>query len=136
MNCPQSSIEQLENKIINIRKYGCCAFATIWALGIEATNEESWALLLNALENKSLDKDCTVNWGAFTKFLTGKEIIPEFKAINSLEDIKDCGRCVVRYDNGNNSHWVGVEDGKVAFNSLSFSYCVNYGKPTTARIFK
>ena len=40
----------------------------------------------------------------------------------------------MRYDYKGKSHWVGVENGKIAFNSLIKSVCVEKGVPTQARI--
>jgi hypothetical protein len=42
----------------------------------------------------------------------------------------------VKFTNGKYSHWVVVENGKVVFNSLQYSNCVEKGKPTEARIIK
>ena len=37
---------------------------------------------------------------------------------------------------GKVGHWVGVEEGKVVFNSLTYSRCLEEGKPTECRIIK
>ena len=47
-----------------------------------------------------------------------------------------CSNAPVRFDFNGKSHWVGVENGKVAFNPLVTSVCVNKGSPATCRIIK
>lgn len=122
-----------------IGDYGCCAFVALWALGIEPkTDAEAIELVAEAMEKGAVEKDCTVKWIEFARLFTGKNIKVEFMEIKSLIDLNKkksiCGRIPVRFDYDGNSHWVGVEDGKVAFNPLEKSRCVEYGKPTKARI--
>ena len=64
-------------------------------------------------------------------------MVHSVKNITSIKDIKK--RTPVKYErideNGKkHAHWVGVENGKIGFNSLKTSLCVNKGKPVTARI--
>ena len=140
MTIPQTEIEKLENKINQIKKNGCCAFSTIWALGLDnMSNEEAWKKLIMAIDTKSLDSDCTVNWKPFAKFLTDEDYDVEMIDLQNqtMDELKAYeGRIIVRFDNGLNYHWVGVENGKVAFNSLEKSYCVMYGRPTKVRVLK
>lgn len=84
---------------------------------------------------KSLDKDCTVIWKDFVEALGKKFVGVRFIDIRGLEDIKNCTESVfVSFDKGNKSHWVLVEKGKIIFNSLVHSECVEHGKATKARI--
>ena len=67
--------------------------------------------------------------------VAGRKIFVEFRKISSLSDLMDVpGRCAVKFTYNGKSHWVGVENCNVAFNSLENSVCVNKGKPTDARI--
>lgn len=122
-----------------IGRFGCCAFTTLWALGIEPkTDYEAVAMIGRAIESGSCDDECTVQWFKFVKQFTGRETKVEFLSINKLSDLNNkksiCNRYPVRFDYNGKSHWVGVENGKVVFNSLKHSVCVEKGKPVTARI--
>lgn len=140
MKYPQTDIINIEKKISNIKKYGCCAFCTLWALGYDAiSNDEAIKLLIRGIETGALEEDCTVNWKQFAKLITNENYDVEMlDLINQTKDeLKNYqGRIIVRFDNGNNYHWVGYENGKLAFNSLNYSYCVEYGRPTKIRILK
>lgn len=137
---PQTTAMKFEH-IEAIAKYGCCAFTALWICGIETDDDyEAIELLEDAIKSGALEKDCTVKWFDFFKQFTGRKIKVDFVNINKLSDLNKYiktsanGRFAVRYDYKNNSHWVGVEKGKIAFNSLKHSNCVEYGKPTQARI--
>jgi hypothetical protein len=54
--------------------------------------------------------------------------------IKDIKKIKE--KTIVKFTNGKNGHWVVVENGKVVFNSLQYSNCVEKGKATEARIIK
>lgn len=140
MKNPQTLAKKLsELKTLDrIADSACCAFVTLWALGIEPEDSEAILMIDRAMKSGVLDKDCTVKWVEFARSFTGKEIDVEFMTINKLTDLNNkksvCNRFPVRYDFNNKSHWVGVEDGKIAFNPLEFSLCVKMGKPAQARI--
>lgn len=138
---PQSYALRI-TKVKNIKAiadYGCCAFATLWALGVDVDDElDAIEILDRALENGALKKNCLVSWVDFARFVSGREIDIEFLEIKSLLELNKKkainNRFVVRYDYKGNSHWVGIENGKIAFNSLASSSCVEFGTPTQARI--
>lgn len=135
---PQSVAEELaqkfpDEKLKTIAKYGCCAFTALWIMGIDK-ELESICLVADEM-GKGLDNECTVYWFDFFKHISGREIKVEFREIKKLSDLLDVkGRCAVRFDFNGKSHWVGVEKGKVVYNSLKHSVCVEKGKPTKARI--
>lgn len=56
----------------------------------------------------------------------------EKRRIITIDDIEEA--TPVRFDRGDYSHWVVVENGKIVFDSLDDSKCVKFGMPTTARI--
>ena len=139
-NFPQSDAMELaykfnDEKLTNIAKYGCCAFTALWIMGI---TESITAISILAEEiGKGLENDCTVKWFDFFKNVSGREISVEFRDIKKLLDVANVkDRCAVRFDYNGKSHWVGIENGKIAFNSLKTSQCVTLGKPTKARIIK
>lgn len=134
---PQTMAEELSKhfsdyKLKAIGKWGCCAFVSLWIMGIEG-DIGNIGLLADEM-GKGLDNECTVNWVKFFKNVTGKTISVTFKEIKFLSELKNEGRCAVRFDYNGKYHWVGVEKGKIAYNSLKHSVCVEYGKPTQARI--
>ena len=117
-----------------IKEYGCCAFVLMWCLGIEPDDDaEAIMTVDNLIQAKALEEDCTVKWAEAIRRLIGREMkAVDFVNIKYIFHIKK--RCPVRYDYNGKSHWVGVENGKVAFNPLKFSVCVENGKPSTMRI--
>lgn len=132
--CPQSySGELAKIDFKTIYDYGCCAFVLLWCLGIEPDTEfEAIKIVQDLINSKAIEKDCTVKWYDAIKNLTGRESTIEFKNIKTLLGIKK--RTPVRFDYCGKSHWVGVENGKVKYNPLKTSQCVEKGKPATARI--
>lgn len=117
-----------------IKDYGCCAFVLMWCLGIEPDDDAEAIMTVDSLiQAKALEEDCTVKWAEAIRRLTGRKMeAVDFVNITSIVHIKD--RCPVRYDHSGKSHWVGVENGKIAFNPLKRSVCVESGKPSTMRI--
>jgi len=139
MKHPQTLAEKLYQqfptaKLKNIRDYSCCALVFMWCLGIEPDDAEAVLTIGRMIDAKAIDKDCTVFWNKACEYLTGRSCDVEFREITSIRSIKD--RTPVRYDYNGHSHWVGVENGKVEFNTLAHSVCVAKGKPVTARIIK
>jgi len=137
MKNPQTLAEKLyqrfhDPKLKSIRDYACCAFTLMWCLGIEPDDTEAIMTVADMIDKKVLDPDCTVYWSTATKYLTGRNCSVEYVAISSLKGIKD--RTPVKYTYNGKSHWVGVEKGKIKFNSLENSVCVNKGKPVTMRV--
>lgn len=140
MKNPQTLAEELYKhfptpKLKSIKDYACCAFTLIWWLGIDCSDIDAIMLVSDLIKSKALDPDCTVYWADCIKRLTGREMISLDKVpITSISKIKN--KTIVKYTCGKYSHWVGVEAGKVVFNSLKYSNCVTNGKPTEMRIIK
>ena len=140
MKNPQSLAEDLYKhfptpKLKAIKDYACCAFTLIYWLGIDCSDVDAVMLVSDLMNHKALDVDCTVIWSLCIKQITGREMLSlEKKKITTIKNIKE--RTIVKYSRGKNSHWVVVEDGRVVFNSLKYSRCVEEGVPTESRIIK
>ena len=140
MKNPQTLAEELYKhfptpKLKAIKDYACCAFTLIWWLGIDCSDVDAIMLVSDLMKHNALDVDCTVIWSLCIKQITGREMESLEKVqIKDIKKIKE--RTIVKFSNGGYSHWVGVEGGKVFFNSLKYSNCVANGKPTEARIIK
>jgi hypothetical protein len=139
MKNPQTLAEELYKyfptaELKSIKDYACCAFVLMWTLGVEPEDDlEAVFTVKRMLDAKVIKSDCTVIWEKAIKFLTGRSMRSvEFRDITVIKNLKE--RCPVRYDFNGNSHWVGVENGKIKFNPLKVSACVKFGKPATARI--
>lgn len=137
MRHPQSLAAELYShfpagNLKSIKDFGCCAFVLMWCLGIEQDDAEAVMTADSLIQSGAIGKDCAVRWAEAVRQLSGKEMKSvDFVNISSISNIKD--RCPVRYDFNGKSHWVGVEDGKVAFNPLERSVCVERGKPAAMR---
>ena len=140
MKNPQSLAEELykhfhDPKLKAIKDYACCAFSLIYWLGIDCSDVDAIMLVSDLMKHNALDVDCTVIWSLCIKQLTGREMESLEKVqIKDLKKIKE--KTIVKFTNGKYSHWVVVENGKVVFNSLKYSNCVENGKATEARIIK
>lgn len=140
MEHPQTLAEELylhfpTPKLKSIKEYACCAFTLMWYLGIDPTDIRAIMTVSDLINKHALDTDCTVYWAECIKTLTGRTMISlEKKPIKSIKNIKD--KTIVKFSRGKIGHWVGVEDGKVVFNSLNYSRCVEEGAPTECRIIK
>lgn len=117
-----------------IADFACLAMTYLWILGIEADNVPLYLKTISeSIDKGLLDEECTVlNAEKYLEAFSGKKWKVTKKEISSIEEIKK--PTAVRFDYNGHSHWVGVENGKIAFNSLANSVCVSRGKPTTARI--
>lgn len=140
MTHPQTLAEELyrhfpTQKLKAIKEYACCAFTLLWWLGIDCDDTTAIMTVSDLINSKALDVDCTVYWAECIRQLTGREMESLEKVqISSIKKIKE--KTIVRFMRGKAGHWVGVENGKVVFNSLAFSRCVEEGKPAEARIIK
>ena len=140
MKNPQSLAEELfkhfhDPKLKAIKDYACCAFSLIYWLGIDCEDVDAVMLVSDLINKHALDTDCTVYWSECIKQLTGREMESLEKVqIKDIKKIKE--KTIVKFTNGKYSHWVVVENGKIVFNSLKYSNCVENGKPTEARIIK
>lgn len=133
MNNPQSLCKEIQKikHLDAIEKYGCCAFVFMWCLGIDPTDITAIQTIDDLITTKVIDSECTVDWAKMGKALTGRDISVEFIDIKDLSGIRE--RTPVRFDYKGRQHWVGVEKGMIAFNSLSYSQCVDLGRPVTMR---
>lgn len=138
MKNPQSTCEKLSNigekQLKAIAEYGCCAFTLLWCLGFEIDDIKAIETLSKLMTAKAIDEDCLVYWDKCVFYMTGKHCEVENKKISTIKDIQ--ARTPVLYEYNGRGHWVGVENGKIAFNSLNKSVCVEKGVPTQARILK
>lgn len=140
MKAPQTLAKELNQMFPNknlesIAKWGCCAFTLLWCLGLEPEDIDAIKVLFELQKAGAIDEECTVYWAKAIEHLTGRtlESLDKVK-IKSIKSIKK--RTPVRYVYNGQGHWVGVENGKIAFNSLSHSNCVENGKPTEMRVLK
>lgn len=138
MTHPQTLAEELsreleDKKLLSVAKWGCCAFVLLWCLGIEPEDDMKAILtVINMMKKGVIDEECTVDWFKSVKYLTGRNLKKvDFIQTKIIKNIKK--RTPVRYDYNGVSHWVGVENGEIAFNPLKESVCVNMGKPATRR---
>lgn len=137
MKYPQTIAEKISKNIKTIADNACCAFTFMWILGYDPENADAIETVSNAIEAGVIKSDCTVKWVEFAEWLAGRKITVTFKDIKSLDEVKNVkGRIAVRFNYNGKAHWVGVENGKVVFNSLINSVCVTKGQPTTCRIIK
>lgn len=138
MDHPQTFAANLKKKLKNLENiadFGCCALCVLWWAGVEATDREALTILNDAINAGVIDSDCLVHWKDFIRWLTGREVEVDFvEEVATIKDFKS--KTIVRYDYNGNSHWVGVENGKVVFNPLESSVCVTKGKPFTARVIR
>ena len=140
MKNPQTLAIELNQMFPNkdmesIAKWGCCAFTLLWCLGIEPEDIDAIKTLHDLKKEGAIDKECTVYWVRAIECLTGRtlESLEKVK-IKSIKSIKK--RTPVRFVYNGQGHWVGVENGKIAFNSLSRSNCVENGSPSEMRVLK
>jgi hypothetical protein len=140
MTHPQTFAEELYKhfptpKLKSIKDNACCAFTLLWWLDIDCSDIAAIMLVSDLIKEHALDEDCTVYWAKCISALTGREMESLDKVpITSIKKIKE--KTIVKYTNGKTSHWVGVQDGKIAFNSLVSSVTVAKGNPTEMRLIK
>ena len=140
MKNPQTLAEKLyvyfpSLQLKSIKDYACCAFTLMWCLKLDPDDATAIMAVADMIEHRALDVDCTVYWAKAAEYLTGQKLTVEFKDIKDAKEIKQFKeRTPVKYSYNGKSHWVGVENGKVKFNALERSLCVEKGKPVTARI--
>ena len=149
MKNPQTLAETLydmfpNEKLYTIKENSCCILTFLWVLGIEPKEDIEAIMLVSKLIDKNvIGKDCLVYWIKVASHLTGRNISVENVKIKNLKGIKE--RTPVLYrrtytDKDENvitkEHWVGVQNEKIRFNSLSNSLTVKEGKPVEARIIK
>lgn len=137
MKYPQTLAIKIAKNIQTIADNACCAFTTLWIFGLDPENAEAIEIISDAIDARVIEKDCTVKWVEFAKWLTGRDIEIEFRDIKSLNEIKnEKSRIAVRFDYAGKCHWIGVYKGKIEYNSKINSICVTKGRPTTCRIIR
>lgn len=140
MKNPQTLAEKLyvyfpTQQLKAIKDYACCAFTLMWCLGIDTDDATAIMAVADMIQHRVLDVDCTVYWAKATEYLTGQKLTVEFKDLKDKKELKTFKeRTPVKFSYNGKSHWVGVENGKVKFNALERSVCVEKGNPVTARI--
>lgn len=144
MKYPQDLAKELYQLFPNedlkkIYEFACCAFVTMWSLGLEPEDIEAIKIVQKMRKVAVISSDCVVYWFKIVPYLTGRELEDvEFKKINSLKGIT-ARTPVLMAQEGNEKgegHWVGVEKGKIRFNPKRDSVNVKLGKPVEARILK
>lgn len=140
MKHPQALAEKLYQqfptiKLKSIKDCACCAFTFMWCLGVVTDDADAIITVGRMIDKGVLDPDCTVYWSKVSEYLTGRKCSVEFVDIKDKKQLKKIkNRTPVKFEYNGKAHWIGIENGKVAFNSLESSLCVDKGKPTTARI--
>ncbi len=130
------NINHVAKNIQAIAKYGCLAMCYLYCIGLDGDAISYIEYVSCAMEKGYLDKDCTVLDGAkYLSFFCNEKHYKVTKQDILNSDIKNIKeKTPVRFDYNGNSHWVVVEKGRIVFNPLLNSVCVNKGKPVTARI--
>lgn len=148
MKNPQTLAEKLYQqfptaKLKSISKYACCAFTFMWCMGYEPDDAEAILTVGYMIDKGALDTDCTVYWTKVSEYISGKKCKVDFIDLTDKKQLmKIKERTPVKFErtyydkNGNehkSEHWVGVENGKIEFNSLKESLTVAEGNPVTMR---
>lgn len=137
MRYPQDMAESIASRCSIIGKNACLAFTYMWCVHLDCENGEAIKIVSDNMRRGNIEDDCTVKAEPFLQALTGKKYTVEKKKIKSLDELKNIERCAVLFSiDGIGGHWVGVEFGKVAFNSKLHSDNLANGKPISARILK
>jgi len=131
---PQTIAEELNKlskNLPSIAKYGCLAMCYLYCVGIEdTTGLEYIRILSDCMDKGILDNECTVlDAEKYLQYITGRKFKVSKKQFNDIKQIKQ--PYPVKYSYNGYSHWVVVENGKIVFNSLLNSNCVNKGQPAT-----
>lgn len=126
MNYPQTRAKQIGN-------YGCLAMCYLYCVGRATADWEYIKLVSDAMDEGLLDGECTVlDAPAYLEAFTGKKYNVEKEVCVDISKIKNA--TPVRYDYNGSYHWVVVQNGKIVFNSIANSLCVNKGRPSTMRV--
>jgi hypothetical protein len=134
MKNPQTTAKKLSKctSLYPIGATGCCALTLLWWLDLDYSDAEAILAVDRMIKAKVIDENCFVDWDKAVFFLTGKKIKKiEFKKISTISNITK--KTIVKYEWDGLAHFVGVENGKIAFNSLKESPVTDNGKPTETR---
>lgn len=135
MKYPQEIAKKISKNIQIIADEGCLAFTYMWCLGLDPDNAEAIELVSDAIDAGKITKKDGVLAEPFIAYLTGRKVTVTKANIESIKEIKK--RTPVWYTiDGKTGHWVGVENGKIKFNSILNSKNVAQGKPRQIRIIK
>lgn len=116
----------------NIKDSACCAFVLMWCLKQDPEDAEAVMTVSRMMKAGAIGSDCLVYWDAAARFLTGHGVYVNKENIGTLKGIKE--RTPVLFTYNGKGHWVGVERGKIKFNPLGRSECVEKGKPAEKRV--
>lgn len=135
MKYPQTKAALLAKNIQAIADNGCLAMCYLYCIGLGDSEYNFIGILSEAMDKGLLESDCFVSDAdKFLNAYCGENKVKVIKKdITSLEEITG-DFTPVRFDYNGKSHWVVVENGRIVFNPLMYSKCVNFGRPTTARI--
>lgn len=127
-----------QTRALTIGKYSCLAMSYLYSVGFRGREIDFIEKVSDAIDRGVIKSDCTVydaekylNWFAANE-ATGKRYKVMKADCFDISEIKE--PTPVRFDYNGNSHWVVVENGQIAFNSIAASICVELGKPTMKRI--
>lgn len=138
MKYPQDLADSIANRCSMIGKAACLAFTYMWCVHLDPENGEAIKIVSDNMRRGNITDECKVLAEPFLESLTGNKYIVEKRKIKSLDELADIERCAVLFSltSEESGHWVGVEYGKVKFNSKLHSNCLTNGHPVTARIIK
>ena len=128
------------SKLKSIGDFACCCLTLFWYLDLDMSDIDAIqtvAKLINKKVNNEicLDNECIVHWFPIVEALTGRKLksVSE-KQITTLRSIK--GKAIVKFGNGEKTHWGGVKNGKVVFDSLGSSKTIAEGKPLLIKVLE
>ena len=141
MKNPQTLAEELAQMFPNtdmkiISENACCILTLMWCLYIEPDDIEAIKIVQNMRLKNIIKSDCVVIWKDAVRYLTGRELKGvEFTKIKSLKGIKERTPVLMACDGNAEGvgHWVGVQNGRIRFNSKKYSKNVAEGKPVEMR---
>lgn len=134
-NYPQTFALKVARYIKEIGDYACLAMCYLYCVGIDGDAADYCMTVANAMDYSSklpkdkqfIDSECAIlDASAFLEHETGKHFKVYKKEIKDISEIKEA--TPVRYSYNGSCHWVVVENGRIVFNSLANSNCVNKGQ--------
>lgn len=140
MNQPQKLAEELNKEFSNpkleaIGKFSCCVLTLMWYLGIDQSDIDAIMTVASLIDSKVIDDECLVYWFPTVKALTGRDLKDVSETpITTIKKIK--GKAIVKFQNGSQYHWGGVENGKVVFDPKGNSKTIAEGKPVLIKVLK
>lgn len=140
MKSPQLLAEELNKvfpnpKLKAIGDFACCILTLMWYLGIDESDTDAIMTVAELIDKGVLNGECLVYWFPAVEALTGRKLksVTE-EPITSIKKIK--GKAIVKFKNGSQFHWGGVENGKVVFDSRGNSKTIAEGKPVLIKVLK